>query len=94
MIATDQVGVFFAIVQREGKHTLQIVEELRPFFLIQGKDHFAVGTGLEGVAVAILCAQRLMVVDFTVNGQRVRFFLVIQRLGTGVDVDNRQTFVS
>ncbi len=94
VVTANQVSVFFAVVQGEGKHALQIVEKLRTFFLIQRQDHFTVRTGLEGVAVAVLGAQRLMVIDFTVNSQRVRFFLVIQRLCTGVDVNNRQTFVS
>ena len=65
---------FFAVVQGEGEHSLQIVEELRAFFLIQREDHFAVGTGLELVAIAILRAQRLVVVDLAVNGQRMGFF--------------------
>jgi len=94
VVAANQVSVFFAVVQGKGKHTLQVVQELRTFLLIQRQDHFTVRAGLEGVAVAVLGAQRLMVIDFTVDSQRVRFFLVIQRLCTGVDVNNRQTFVS
>ena len=94
VVAANQIGVFFTVVQREGKHALQVVQELRAFFLIQRQDHFTVGTGLERVAIAVFGAQRLMVVDFTVYRQRVRFFLVIQRLCTGVDVNNGQTFVS
>ncbi|SAH47469.1 Uncharacterised protein [Enterobacter cloacae] len=42
MVAANQVSVFFAVVQREGEHTLQVVEELRAFLLIQRQDHFAV----------------------------------------------------
>ena len=34
-----------------------------------------------------------MVVDLAVNGQRMGFFGVVQRLGPGVDVDNRQALV-
>jgi hypothetical protein len=59
-----------------------------------GEDNFAVGAGLEGIAVAIFRAQRLMVVDFAVNGQRVGFLRVVQRLGPGVDVDDRQTLMA
>ena len=94
MVAANQIRVFFAIVQGEGKHTLQVVQEFRTFLLIERQNHFTVRPGLEGVAVAVLGAQCLMVIDFTVNSQRVRFFLVIQRLCTGVDVYDRQTFVS
>ena len=94
VVAANQVGVFFAVVQGEGKHTLQVVQKLGTFLLIQRQDHFTVGPGLERVAVAVLGAQRLVVIDLTVDSQRVRFFLVIQRLCTGVDVNNRQTFVS
>ena len=94
MVAANQVSVFFAVVQGEGKHALQVVQELGSFYLIQRQDHFTVRTGLERVAVTVLCAQRLVVVDLTVDSQRVRFFLVIQRLCTGVDVNNRQAFVS
>ena len=93
MVAANQIGIFFAVVQGEGKHTLQIIEEFRAFLLIQRQDHFTVRTGLEGVTVAVLGAQRLMVIDFTVDSQRVCFFLVIQRLRTGVDVNNGQPFV-
>lgn len=35
MVAANQVSVFFAVVQGEGEHTLQVVEELRAFLLIQ-----------------------------------------------------------
>ena len=94
VVTANQVRVFFAVVQGEGEHALQVVQELGPFLLIQRQDHFTVRTGLERVAVAVFGAQRLVVVDFTVDSQRVRFFLVIQRLCTGVDVNNGQTFVS
>ena len=94
VVAANQVGVFFAVVQGEGKHALQVVQELGPFLLIQRQDHFTVRAGLECVAVAVFGAQCLVVIDLTVDSQRVRFFLVIQRLCTGVDVNNGQTFVS
>ena len=93
MVAANQISVFFAVIQCEGKHPLQFIEELRPFFLVQREDHFTVGTGLELIAIAIFGAQRLVVVDFTVDRQRMGFLLVIERLGAGVDVDDRQTFV-
>ena len=93
MVAANQVRVLLAVVQREGEHPLQIVEEFWTFFLIQREDDFAVRTGLELVTVAVFSAQCLMVVDFTVDGQSVRFLFVIQRLGTGVDVNNRQAFM-
>ncbi len=93
VVTANQVRIFFAVVQGKGKHPLQVVEEFRSFLLIQRQNDFAVRAGLEGVTVAVLSTQRLMVVDFTVDGQRVGFFLVIQRLGARVDVDNRQTFM-
>jgi len=67
---------------------LQIVEEFWAFFLIQREDNFTVRTGLELVAIAIFRTQSLVVVDFAVNGQRMCFFLVVQRLGTCIDVNN------
>ncbi len=88
VVATNQIRVFFAVVESESKHPLQIVEEVRAFFLIQREDNFAVGTGLERVAVAVFRAQRLVVVDFTVDGESVSFSGVIQRLRAGVDVDD------
>ena len=88
VVATNQVRVFFTVVERESKHSLQIVEEVRTFFLIQREDDFAVGTGLEGIAIAVFRAQRLMVVDFPVDGERVRFCGIIQRLCAGVHVND------
>ncbi len=94
VIAADQVGVFFGVIQGKGEHALQIVEELRAFLLIQRQDHFTVGAGLEGIAVAQLLAQRLVVVNFAVDRQNVGVRSVVQRLSAVVDVDDRQAFVS
>ena len=93
MIATDQISVLLAVVQGKSKHALQIIQKLWAFFLIQREDNFAVGTGLELIAIAVLSAQRLVVINFTVNRQDMRFLHVVQRLSTGVDVDDGQTFV-
>ncbi len=93
VVAADQIGVFFAIVQNEGKHPLQIVEEFRSFFLIQRQDDLTVGTGLKRVAIAVFSAQSLMVIDFTVHRQRMCFGFVVQWLGTCVDIHNRQTLM-
>ncbi|MGY6036075.1 hypothetical protein ACUY4R_004190 [Kosakonia sp. BK9b] len=93
MIAANQVSVLFAVIQGEGEHTLQIVQESRAFFLIQREDHFAVGASLEGITVAILSAQSLMVVDLPVDCQRMCFFLVVERLSTGVNINNGETFM-
>ena len=73
---------------------MQIVEELRAFLLIQRQDHFTVGAGLEGIAVAQLLAQRLVVVNFAVDRQNVGVRSVVQWLSAVVDVDDRQAFVS
>lgn len=73
MVATNQVGIFFAVVQGKSEHALQIVEKFWPFFLIQREDHFAVRPSLELVTIAILGAQGLVVVDFTVYRQYVGF---------------------
>lgn len=88
MVTANQVGVFFTVVQGRCKHTLKVVQELGSFLLIQRQNDFTVRAGLERVAVTVLGAQRLVVVNLTVNRQRVRFFLVIQRLCTGIDVDD------
>lgn len=73
MVATNQVGIFFAVVQGKGKHALQVVKKFRPFFLIQREDHFAVRSGLELITIAIFGAQCTVVVDFTVYRQYVGF---------------------
>ncbi len=77
MVATNQIRIFFTVVQGEGEHPLQLIEEFRAFFLVQRQDHFTVRTGLEGITIAVFRTQRLMVVDFTVDRQRMGFFLVI-----------------
>ena len=88
MVATNQVGIFFAVVQGKGKHALQVVKKFRPFFLIQREDHFAVRSGLELITIAIFGAQCLVVVDFTVYRQYVGFLLVVERLRPCVNVNN------
>lgn len=80
MVATNQVGIFFAVVQGKGKHALQVVEKFRPFFLIQREDHFTVRPCLELITIAIFSAQCLVIVDFTVYRQYVGFLLVVERL--------------
>ncbi|MNG61390.1 hypothetical protein D3C79_195740 [compost metagenome] len=93
MVAANQVGVFLGVVQGKGEHALQVVEEVGAFFLIQRQDHLTVGTSLELIAIAKLLAQRLVVVNFTVNRQNVGVRSVVQRLGAIVDVDNRQALM-
>ena len=93
MISTDQVGVLLAVVQGKSEHALQVIEERGSFFLIQREDNFAVGTGLELVAIAVFSTQCLVVINFTVNRQDMCLLHVVQRLSTGIDVDDGQTFV-
>ena len=88
MVATNQVGIFFAVVQGKGKHALQVVEKFRPFFLIQREDHFTVRPCLELITIAVFSAQCLVIVDFTVYRQYVGFLLVVERLRPRVNVNN------
>ena len=88
MVATNQICIFFAVVQGKGKHALQVVEKFRPFFLIQREDHFTVRPCLELITIAIFSAQCLVVVDFTVYRQYVGFLLVVERLRPRVNVNN------
>ena len=93
MIAADQVLLLRAVPQDKGEHAFEFVEEVDAFFLIERQNDFAVGAGLELVAIAQLGAQRLMVVNLAVNRQNMGVIGVVQRLGAVVDVDDRQTFM-
>ena len=55
---------------------------------VQRADDLAIRCGLERVRFAQFVFQRLVVVDFTVDGESVSFSGVIQRLRAGVDVDD------
>ena len=93
MIAADQILLLFAVPQDKREHALQLVKEIDPFFLVERQNNFAVGAGLELVAIAQLGAQRLMVVDLAVNRQNMGAIGVVQRLGAVVDVNDGQTLM-
>ena len=55
------------IVQDEGKHTLEVIQKIVVLFEVQRQDDFAIGFGGELIGSFQGLAQRLVIVNFTID---------------------------
>ena len=94
MVAANQIRVFFAIVQGRANIPTGSSGEFRTFLLIERQNHFR-GQNRSGRRSGRR-TRRAMPDGYGISPLTASacVFLVIQRLYAGVDVNNRQTFVS
>ena len=91
-IARQVQGLRLGLVQREGEHAVQLVEQCHPLLFEQMEDDLGVARAAEDMALGDQSlAQGGVIVDLAVHGQDQRAVLVHHRLRAGgAEVDDRQ----
>ncbi|KND97637.2 hypothetical protein QG37_06036 [Candidozyma auris] len=92
-VSGSQDSVLSLVVQHPGEHTVQVFGGVDVVLSGQGNDGLTVGVRLVWV-VGESCSQSDVVVDFTVDGQRVTAIWRSDGLGARVQADDGQSLVA
>src|SRR5690606_30740978 len=68
VIAGNEKRIFFFVIKRKTKNTVEVIKEIRAFFLIHCQNYFTIRIGFERI-IRKLISEFVVIINFAVYGQ-------------------------